>query len=308
VPGSPDYVLQRINTHVFPEPEKLMENMSGVISHIKHQKRYAHLVPELIETESGAFFVKTESGFWRMYRFVEGAKSFDRAENEQQVWEGGFANGSFLKALESFPIEKLYTVIPDFHNMVTRIRQFEEALETTSKERKEWAFDEIISIQKKKATWIKMFQSAVTGNIPVRVTHNDTKFNNVLLSEHSKKSCVIDLDTVMPGYTFFDIGDGLRSAVISANENESDLSLVVVNEHFYQSYIDGFIDGSDGLLTSEEKQLIPKSGGYMAFIMAVRFLTDFLKGDIYYKTHYAEHNLGRAKNQLYVSALFEGIS
>ena len=146
-PNQPDYVLQRVNTNVFPEANQLMENQFRVIRYIRHQKCYSKLVPELIQTHSGAFFAELESGHWRLYRFVEDANSFDRAQNEHQAWEGGFAFGSFLKALENYPAEKIHTVIPDFHNMESRVQQFDNALKAANPERIEQAQSEIATVQ-----------------------------------------------------------------------------------------------------------------------------------------------------------------
>ena len=277
--------------------------MGTVTDFILSQEGFQHLIPRLIPTQNDELFVDLESGFWRVFEFVDGSISLDRPENTDQAYQAAQGYGKFLNALDQFPIQELNVTIPDFHNMKFRLRQFNEALGKAEKTRLQQANDQISFVKEKGDEMNKMYEQASYGLIPLRATHNDTKFNNVLLSSDGK-STVIDLDTVMPGYSFYDVGDGLRSAAITADEDESDLSNIELNEAFYQAFLSGYLDATTDILTSTEKELLKQSGQYMAFIMGVRFLTDFLNGDVYYKTKYPDHNLVRAKNQLYVSQLF----
>lgn len=288
---------------MFPNVEQLMENLGKVTDYILQQEGRQQLIPKLIPTQNNQLFVELDSGFWRVFEFVEGSSSLDRPDNSDQAYQAARGYGKFLSALNQFPVQNLHVTIPDFHNMKFRLRQFNEALKTVGKDRYQQASDQIRFVKERGNEMIKMYELASSGLIPLRVTHNDTKFNNVLLTSDGE-STVIDLDTVMPGYSFYDVGDGLRSAAITADEDEYDLSNIELNSEFYQAFLSGYQDATADILTSIENELLEKSGQYMAFIMGIRFLTDFLNGDVYYKTKYADHNLVRAKNQLHVSQLF----
>lgn len=287
---------------MFPNVEQLMENLGKVTDFILQQEGRQQLIPKLIPTQNDQLFVELDSGFWRVFEFVDGS-SLDRPENAVQAYQAAQGYGKFLRALDQFPIQELHVTIPNFHNMNFRLRQFKNALNTAEKDRLRQASDQISFVKERGNEMSKMYELASSGLIPLRATHNDTKFNNVLLSSDGE-STVIDLDTVMPGYSFYDVGDGLRSAAITSDEDEPDLSNIELNSEFYQAFLSGYLDATADILTSKEKELLQKSGQYMAFIMGVRFLTDFLNGDIYYKTKYADHNLVRAKNQLHVNQLF----
>ena len=305
--GRPEYVLQRINTQIFTNVPRLMQNMAGVLRFIEQKPEFQGLSPALIPTKLGNYFVENTEGFWRMFHFVEGL-SLDRPATSKQAYHGAFGYGKFLKALDGYPLNSLHTTLPNFHNINYRLHQFDEALKQFPPDRRGQAEIAVKSVQQKRGEMSRVFELASSGSIPLRVTHNDTKFNNVRLGLDGKSSTVIDLDTVMPGFSFFDVGDGLRSAAISADEDEPDLRKVKLNPTLYDSFLEGYLDAASDILTTNEKKLLPKSGEYMAFIMGVRFLTDFLNGDVYYKTNYPNHNLVRANNQLFVSDLFGGKS
>jgi len=302
---SPDYLLQRVNHLVFENVDGLMQNLQKVTDHIQAKDEFQVLVLNIIPTKEGEAYFNNPSGFWRMFEFVSDKKTYDRAENAELAYKAGSTIGKFVVALSDFPVDELHLTIPDFHNIRFRIQQFEDALERGDSIRREEAEEEIKKVQALSKDYMDLYDFAISGEIPLRVTHNDTKFNNVLLSDVEDMGIVIDLDTIMPGYVFYDLGDGLRSGVIEADEDESDLSKVILNEAFYRAYMDGFLKASKSILTQKEIAILPKSGSYMAFIMAVRFLTDFLNGDVYYKTEYQEHNLVRARCQLKVCELFQ---
>jgi Ser/Thr protein kinase RdoA (MazF antagonist) len=295
------YILQRINTKVFKQSEELMQNVSMVTRHLQ-DRGYHELVAHLIPTKSGEFWINNEFGIWRMYPFIQGRLSLDVARSADDCLKAGQAFGSFLYALQDFPVNELHITIPKFHDIRYRLEQFEEALHQKTNGRIEEAVQEIEQVQKWAETFIEMFEIA-QSSFPVRVTHNDTKLNNVLIGE-GESGTVIDLDTVMPGYSFFDVGDALRSMAISALEDEANLESISLNQQNMNAFLNGYLSRAEVLLTKEELKLIPKSGQYMAYIMAVRFLTDFLNMDIYYKTEYPTHNLVRARNQLRVCELF----
>ena len=303
--GVPDYLLQRVNHQVFENVGGLMQNLQKVTDHIQAKEEFQDLVLNIIPTKNGEAYFNNPSGYWRMFEFVSNKKTFDRAEHAGLAYKAGSTIGKFVVALSDFPVDELHLTIPDFHNIRFRMQQFEDALVSGDSIRREGAEEEIKRVHALSTDFIEMYDFAISGAIPLRVTHNDTKFNNVLLSDVEEMGIVIDLDTIMPGYVFYDVGDGLRSGVIEADEDEPDLSKVIMNEAFYQVYMDGFLNASKSILTQEEITILPKSGSYMALIMAVRFLTDYLNGDVYYKTEYEEHNLVRARCQLKVCELFQ---
>jgi Ser/Thr protein kinase RdoA (MazF antagonist) len=303
--GHPGYLIQRINHSVFPAVENLMENIAMVTSHIREKMEFQELVPSLVETHQGLLFHKEEGSYWRVSEFVDGVQSFDMPENDEQVYQGAHLFGKFLRALSDFPADRLHLTIPDFHSIKLRVTQFEESLKNADSDRLVAAIEWIERVQLNASAFIKLEEEVTSGDLPLRVTHNDTKFNNVLLGEDGQSGCVIDLDTVMPGYAFFDVGDGLRSVGALANEDESELSKIELNTVNIEAFLAGYLDATTDILTPKEKTLLPQSAAYMAFIQGVRFLTDYLNGDVYFKTDFADHNLIRAKNQLTLSRLFQ---
>lgn len=294
-----DYLLQRINTKVFEKVDDLMENMIKVTQHIRSKPDHQQLVSELVPTKAGTLWLQNETGAWRMQLFIDDKESFEIADNEELCRKAGRTYGTFLAAVDEFPVEKLNITITKFHDINFRLQQFEEALKLGSSDRIESAKSVIKQVKERAAYFTNMYATTLQ-NLPLRVTHNDTKLNNVLLGEN-EIGTVIDLDTVMPGFSFFDIGDALRSIAISAREDEPKLDSINVNTAMKDSFLDGYLSKTEHVLSKQEISLIPKSGAYMAYILAVRFLTDYLNGDTYYKTKYQNHNLVRAENQLVVS-------
>lgn len=299
----PDYLLQRINHLVFKNVEGLMQNITQVTYHIQKKSKFRDLVLDIIPTKKEESYLKDDSGYWRLFEFIDDKKSYETSVSVELSHQAGRTFGEFAAAVSDFPIRELHNTIPEFHNINHRIDQFKKALASGNAQRREKASEQIKEVQSLSSDFCALYNTAVSGEIPLRVTHNDTKFNNVLLGDEGDTGIVIDLDTIMPGYVFFDIGDGLRSGAISAEEDEPNLTKIYLNADYYKAYLDGFLTSAGALLTKKEKAMLPKSGSYMAFIMAVRFLTDFLNGDTYYKTKYMEHNLVRAKNQLKVCDL-----
>lgn len=297
-----NYILQKINTDVFTRPDALMDNIAKVTSHILQQEEFSKLVVPLIPTKVGVNWIEDNSGVWRMHNFVEESSSYEVADSDLICTKAGRSYGAFLSALNNFPVDDLHTIIPNFHDIRFRIQQFEESLINAEKDRLEQSSKEIVFIKQNYPQFVEMLDQA-KREYPIRVTHNDTKLNNVLIGK-DEVGKVIDLDTVMPGYAFFDVGDALRSIAISAKEDDPNIDSIEMSRSKWNAFMDGYLSLSEGLLSKKEKEMLPKSGAYMAFIMAVRFLTDFLNGDIYYQTEYPDHNLIRAKNQLRVCELF----
>lgn len=301
-----DYLLQKINHKVFPDVNALMDNIYKVTSYIKKKPSSDHQrVLSIIPTLNDQFFYEGTGGYWRVFPFLGDARSYEKAETEEQAFEAAKMFGSFLKDLSDFPPRELHITIQDFHNVTTRLKQFEKALLTADSHCIHLAYKQIKLVKKYRSAAEKLYNSASSGELPLRVTHNDTKFNNVLLDKENNGYAVIDLDTVMPGYVFYDIGDGIRTGVITAEEDEQNLDLVGIDEAKYESYVRGYLEGAGGILTSKELQSIPEAGFYMAFIMGVRFLTDYLNGSIYYPVDFPDHNYYRARCQLYLASLFK---
>ncbi len=295
-----DFILQRINTQIFTEPDSLMQNILKVTNHVRAKNE--GLVLQLIPTVNNEYWINNEFGVWRMQPFIPDKISYEVSESDEDCRKAGRSYGAFLIALDDFPVDELHVTIPHFHDIRFRLEQFQVALRSKSVERIDEAHAEIEKVQGLSKGFVEMFEFA-TSRLPSRTTHNDTKLNNVLIGK-SEFGTVIDLDTVMPGFSFYDVGDALRSIAISAREDEPDLGSIELDQSKKKAFLEGYYLETKEHLSSDEIELIPKSGQYMSFIMAVRFLTDYLNNDIYYKTEYPTHNLIRARNQLRVCELF----
>lgn len=311
--GSPDYILQRINDKIFSQVENLMVNQDLVIEHAK-SNGYGEIFRPNVNVKGaggsnindyGNYLFRNEQGWWRMTEFASGFKSYDLMPDVIVARKAGFTIGRMIVALSTFNASKLHVTIPDFHNLHHRMNQLNEAWNGSSKERKEEGQDIMNQIKLLAPGFLEMHDTALSGELPLRAAHNDTKLNNLLIHPENDVGVVIDLDTLMPGYSFYDIGDVLRSGIISAEEDESDLTKVTLNYEAYSAFYEALVKASQSVLTPKEIEYIPLSGGYMSFMLAVRFLTDFFNNDIYFKTKYSNHNLVRAKCQLRVSDLFK---
>ena len=303
--GSPDYLLQRVNHHVFHNISGVMMNIWQVTGHIKEKvNQNWNLYPgyetlTIISTSDNKLFHQDEAGdYWRVFLFLEDLKSFDTATDLEQVYEGAKTFGTFLKILSDFPIRSLHTTIPDFHNVISRLEIFRKALESDALERRRevqpWA-DYILEIADQMS---QIEQLSIAGKIPSRVTHNDCKFNNVLFDERNRGRCVIDLDTVMPGLVHYDFGDGIRTTVSTASEDEENLDLIQVDLDRFEAFASGYLEATRDILSPVEVKYLGLSGPLFSYLMGVRFLTDYLEGDHYYKVQFEGHNFRRAKCQL----------
>lgn len=298
------YILQRINNKVFTEPEKLMENIAGVTSHIRKKLISEGGDPEretlnIIPTEDGKSFYRSEAGeYWRGYVFIENARTYDIVENASHFYNGGKAFGRFQKLLSDYPADKLYETIPDFHNTVKRFDAFVKTVEKDTVNRASDAVNEIEFVFKRMEDTFILNNLYKNGELPLRVTHNDTKFNNVMIDDISGEGiCVVDLDTVMPGLSLYDFGDSIRSGANPAAEDEMDLSKVEIDLKLFEYFTHGFLDSARGFLTDTEIEYLPFAAKIMTFECGMRFLTDYLSGDTYFKIHRASHNMDRARTQ-----------
>ena len=300
------YVLQRVNTEVFRHPVQVMENVSLITSWLRKKVEEeggdpAREVLRVILTKNGSpsFYYPEDDTYWRMYVFIGQATAYEQPENEQIFRESAVAFGRFQKQLKDFPADRLYFTIPDFHNTPKRFEDFAEAVKQDAVHR--------LGEAKEEADWLlsnrklaDVLQSRLNaGTLPLRVTHNDTKLNNVMIDDRTGKAiCVIDLDTVMPGLSATDFGDANRVGARTAREDEKDLQKVHFDLKKYICYTEGFLEGTGGILTPEEYRMLPWGAIVITYEQALRFLGDYLKGDVYYKTDYPEHNLVRARTQI----------
>lgn len=300
--GHPGYFLQWINSYIFKDVEGLMNNISTVTSHLADKlaenQNLAFKVLEIIPSTDGKkFYVDAEGQYWRMYTFIEAMHVYNVVENTKIAYEGGKAFGIFMSLLADLPADRLIEIIPDFHNMVKRLDAFNKSLQNNTASRATEIASEIEFVSQRAEQMLKIPALLESGLLPARITHNDTKFNNILFNSTENAMCIVDLDTVMPGTVLFDFGDAIRTGANTAQEDERDLSKVDINLPIYEAYTRGFIKSTRHSLTDVEIQNLAFSAQFMTFIIGLRFLTDYIDGDPYFRTLYPEHNLDRAKVQ-----------
>lgn len=292
------YILQRINTHVFKAPDQLMHNIKAVTDFTRSRM-------QVITTRDGGLFAVTPDGHWRMMTYVENSYSCERVTDPEQFREIGRAYGSFIQELAGFPAEELYETIEGFHDTRRRFEQLMQACDADPVGRKASALEEVRFARERENDTDLLNDCVRRGEIPVRVTHNDTKINNVLLDRDTGKAvCVIDLDTVMPGLAVTDFGDAIRSGAATGREDEDDPEKVRLDMDLYRSYAEGFLAGCPDL-NEKEIELMPVGARLMALECGIRFLTDYIEGDHYFKTEYPDHNLVRCRAQFRLVQEFE---
>lgn len=292
-------ILQRINRHVFKNPVAVMENIERVTSHlapkVAGETDGDRRVLRLIDArDGGSWYVDADGNHWRAYRFIERAQSYDAVECTQQAFQAARAFGEFQRMLVDLPAPRLHDTIPNFHHTPKRFESLEQAIAADAAGRAILAKPEIEFALERKS----MVGVLLEANLPERVTHNDTKFNNVLLDDDTGEGiCVIDLDTVMPGLVPYDFGDMVRTATSPAKEDEQDLSKVGLHFPMFESLVRGYLSSASSFLTKAEKAQLAFSGKLITFEIGVRFLTDYLAGDTYFKVHRNGHNLDRCRTQ-----------
>lgn len=306
-----DYILQRINKNVFTNPPAVMENIVGVTEFLREKVTAAGGDPDreilnLIPTVDGKYYYMTDDGeYYRVYKFISGTKSYDEVDDPIQLYHAAKAFGKFQNLLADYPADKLNETIVDFHNTKARYVQFKTALANDAAGRAKDVGAEIKFVLDREADAGVVVDAIAEGRIPLRVTHNDTKLNNVLLDEVTGEGvCVIDLDTVMPGSLLYDYGDALRFGGSSGAEDEKDLDKIWFKVENFEAFTRGFIEELPSM-TEEERKLLPFSVKLMALECGSRFLADYLNGDVYFKTAYADHNLDRCRTQFKLVADIE---
>ena len=299
------YILQRINHYIFKNVEKLMDNYCRVCDYLKEvvRKNNGDVSREtitVVKAKDGRSFTQdSEGNYWRAIDFIPDTVTYETISCEDDFYKAGKAFGNFQNMLSDYNAELLYESIPNFHNTKARLNTFIKAIEENKSGRKENVIDEINFILERQEQASLLVDMLERGELPLRVTHNDTKISNVLLDKDSKEGiCVIDLDTIMPGLSLYDFGDAIRSGATFAREDEEDLSKVFVDLGLFESFTKGFIEGVDNGLTPKEIELLPMGAKIITLEQGMRFLTDYLDGDLYYKTSYDDHNLVRTRTQL----------
>ncbi|MHB9137879.1 MAG: phosphotransferase enzyme family protein [Victivallaceae bacterium] len=305
------YIFQRINHNIFKNPPALMENIERVTTHIfnkiKGGKDATRHTLVIIKTKSGKTYHQDADGnFWRVYVFIEKAKTYDVIEHDSQAYQAARAFGEFQKTLVDLPGARLHETIPNFHNTPKRFEALEQAIAADVAGRAKLASKEIDFVLKRKADASLLLNLNAQGAIPERITHNDTKLNNVMLDDKTGDGvCVIDLDTVMPGLIHYDFGDMVRTSTSPALEDEKDLSKVKMQFNMFEALLSGYLATAKDFLTPVEMEYLPFAGKLITMEIGVRFLTDFLSGDVYFKVHRDGHNLDRCRTQFKLVASIE---
>jgi Phosphotransferase enzyme family len=305
VKGAPDYLLQRVNHNVFKDVPLLMNNMSVVTDHVR--AKVLKETPEevkrrcltIIPTTHGQSYIKDPDGnFWRVLRFIEDHLVFESTTDPAIAYEGAKTFGAFTVMLNDLPPGNVGCVIPDFHNMKWRLTQLNESIRKDVAGRLKDVKKEIDYVESRSKMMLTIHELGEKGDIPLRVTHNDTKISNVLFDLDRKGLCVIDLDTIQPGYVTSDFGDGIRTLTNTGEEDDANLDRVTMDLELFEAFASGFLDSTREILSDTEKDALLYGGLLFPYMQAVRFLIDYLDGDTYYKIKNPEHNLVRTRAQL----------
>lgn len=299
------YVLQKINTNVFKNPDELMSNIVAVTEHIRKkniennvdypERRTLSFFPCL---DGKYYYFDKNNACWRLYVYVDDVYTFNTIDNEEVFYNAGAAFGEFQNLLTDFDGASLYETIKNFHNTASRFNDLKKAIEENKSGRLDTVKAEIEFALEREADTHVLVDMIAEGKLPLRVTHNDTKLNNILFDNITNKGiCIIDLDTVMPGLSMYDFGDSIRFGANTAAEDEKDISKVSLSLSLYEAYVKGYLSSAKDGLTDLEKELLPFGAKIMTYECGIRFLADYLDGDVYFKTAYPEHNLVRCRTQ-----------
>ena len=289
------YILQKINTAVFKKPDEVMRNIFYVTNHLMSKNEETL---SFKKTKNGEMMLCREDGCYRLYEYIDNVVSYEQAKDKTIFENVGQAFGHFQNILADFDASLLCETIARFHDTPNRYKNFENAVKNNTADRLRFCEDEVKFVTDRKDTYDKIIKGIECGDIPLRVTHNDTKLNNILVDPVTKKArAVIDLDTVMPGSMLYDFGDSIRFGASTAAEDEQNLDLVHFDIELYRAFAKGFCTELKSSMTDMEKELLPYSAYLMTMEVGMRFLTDFLEGDVYFSTKYPEHNFHRCRTQ-----------
>lgn len=306
------YILQKINDSIFKKPEELMENVIKVTDFLREKIRKfggdeSRETLNIVQTTDGNdFYIDCEGKYWRVYDYITNAISYQSVERPILFYNSAVAFGNFQRLLADFPADELHETIPNFHNTESRLNDFKNAVKNNLSGRADSVKDEIKFVLDREDKCSYITSRIRSGELPLRVTHNDTKLNNIMIDETTDEGiCVIDLDTVMPGSVLYDFGDSIRFGASSAAEDETDLDKVFVRLDLFEEFTKGFIKGLDGSLTEAEIKALPMGAYVITFETGIRFLGDHINGDTYFSIHRENHNLDRARTQLKLVADME---
>ncbi len=304
ITNTKNYILQRINTNIFKKPDELMQNIENVTKHIRCKMKALGRDEDrstltVVKTRKGESFVKCDDDHvYRVYKFIGGSETIEKAESDVHMYNAGRGFGEFQQMLTDYPVDTLFDTIPNFHNTVKRVEALETAIRENRTGRLLFVKDEVEFALSRAKDAAVILEGIEDGSIPLRVTHNDTKINNILFDDQTHEPlCVIDLDTVMQGSLLYDFGDALRIGASSAAEDEEDLDKVWFDEKLFEAFAKGFLEFMGKDITPREKELLSFSAKLLTYECGIRFLTDYLNGDTYFKIHKPAHNLIRARNQ-----------
>jgi len=294
------YILQGINHTIFKKPDEVMENIVAVTDFLRKSATDSRQVLHVIPTYNENSYYKDQDGnYWRVYDFIEDSICLEKVETKEDFYQCAYAFGKFQRDLSVFPAECLHETIPNFHNTPKRFQDFLKAVEEDKMGRAKEVETEIQFIKARSDFYSVLYENHAAGKLPLRVSHNDTKINNVMLDANTREVlCVIDLDTIMPGFSVTDFGDSIRFGANTGAEDEKDLSKVNLDVELFRVYTKGFLEGCGGQLPDSEIMLFPEGAKMMTIENAMRFLADYLEGDVYYKIHYPEQNLDRSRTQI----------
>ena len=299
------FTVQAINTYVFPDPKAIMDNISGITEHIRRkvieeggdpQREAMHF----LQTDTGEYFHwESDKTVWRIYHYIDHTSTYNKATDLQMIYNAGIGFGKFQRRLADYPMEKLNITIADFHNTPKRLMNLWDAAQKDTEGRSYRVQEELQFFKEHEKLFSRLQILADTGKIPLRVTHNDTKYNNILIDDNTAEAvCVIDLDTVMPGLSAYDYGDAIRFAAASCNEDETDLDLVYMKKGNFESFTAGFLGECRGFFSDEELDTMALGAVTITAEIASRFLEDYLRGDKYFRIGRDEQNLDRARCQI----------
>ncbi len=299
-----DYVLQRINHQIFKNVPQLTGNIAMVTKHIRERLRgepekYRDFqIFQQVQCNTGKFFFQDDAGnYWRMIDYIKGSKSYDIVESPEMAYQAGKAFGIFQELTSDLDANSLYEVLPNFHSIRFRLDNFRKTIANDPAGRVKSTQKEISFVEQRAEEMHQILRLGECGAIPLRVTHNDTKINNVLFNDQNKAISVVDLDTVMPGYVLYDFGDAIRTGACTSAEDEPDLEKVNFSLPLFEAYSQGYLEIANNFLTQPEIDNLAFSAKFMTYLIGLRFLTDHLDGDRYYKIHFPGHNLVRARAQ-----------
>ena len=301
--GENNFILQKINTQVFKHPEFISENIHAIADFLQHYyPKYFFLTPCKTISGKDLIVIKNE-GYYRMFPFIKNSHTIDEAENASQTYEAAKKFGELTRLLSSYPVNELKITLPDFHNISLRYKDFLHAKQSGIKERIVKANDLIQFLESQKNIVAEFEKIKLSKAFKLRVTHHDTKINNVLFNDEEKGICVIDLDTLMPGYFISDVGDMIRTCLPSVSEEEKDITKICIREEIFVAAAEGYLTEMHNELSEEELNSFVYAGKFMIYMQALRFLSDYLNNDIYYGSAYEGHNFYRASNQVHLLKL-----